>query len=161
MVMTFPALVRRLLVLAVVLTFPPAPALAGEAEDVASVHAFIEDVARRFNTGDLEAFIGVFTPDAQIISQGFPDIVGRPAIHDVYAAAMAQYGMSVAFNTTEVAVAGDMAYERGTYRVDYKDKESGDVLMSVAARHIHILKRDPEGRWRTWRMMTNTEAPAQ
>ena len=135
---------------------PAAPSQAGEAGDVASVHAFIDSLATRFNTGQLDSFMGVFTDDAEIISQGYPDIVGKKAIHDVYAAAMAQYGMRVAFHTTEVKVAGDMAYERGTYEVAYSDKASGKLMMTTQARHVHILLRQPDGTWRTWRMITNT-----
>ena len=143
---------------------PAAPAFADEAADVASVHAFIDSIATRFNSGDLEDFINVFTDDAEIISQGYPDIVGKQAIHDVYASAMAQYGMKVSFHTTEVRVAGDMAYEAGTYQVSYSDKASGKLMMSTQARHVHILLRQPDGSWRTWRMITNTAAqpaPAQ
>ena len=141
----------------------PTPGKIDEAAQVQSVHNFIASVATRFNSGDLEDFINVFTDDAQIISQGYPDIVGKQAIHDVYAAAMAQYAMKVTFHTAEVKVAGDMAYERGTYEVSYSDKDSGELLMTTHARHIHILTRDAHNGWRTWRMFTNTaeaEAPA-
>ena len=141
---------------------PAAPALAGEAEDVASVQAFIDSIATRFNTGNLDDFINVFTDDAEIISQGYPDIVGKAAIHGVYAAAMAQYAMKVSFHTTEIRVAGDMAYEAGTYEVAYSDKTSGQLMMTTHARHVHILLRDANGDWHTWRMFTNTgEAAAE
>jgi hypothetical protein len=34
------------------------------------------------------------------------------------------------------------------------------VLQDVKNKHIHILKRQSDGTWKTWRLMTNSAAPA-
>jgi ketosteroid isomerase-like protein len=67
--------------------------------------------------------------------------------------------MNVHFSTEELAVAGDLAYEHGTYTLKLSDKASGKVLQEVKNKHVHIFKRQPDGSWKTWRMMTSSAEP--
>jgi ketosteroid isomerase-like protein len=53
-------------------------------------------------------------------------------------------------------VVGDLAYERGTYTIEVKDQATGAPVAEIHNRHIHIFKHQPDGRWQTWRMMTNS-----
>lgn len=39
------------------------------------------------------------------------------------------------------------------------DKASGQVVCAATSRHIHILKRQDDGSWKTWRMMSNSAQP--
>jgi ketosteroid isomerase-like protein len=74
---------------------------------------------------------------------------------------MNQVNMQVSFDTKEVIVFGDLAYESGTFTVKSADKSSGQSLGEVTSRHIHIFQRQKDGKWKTWRMMTNSpSAPA-
>ncbi len=76
---------------------------------------------------------------------------------------MKQDSMTVHFSTEEVAVTGDMAFEHGTYTLRIADKTTGRVLQDVKNKHVHIFKRQPDGTWKTWRMMINSAetVPAQ
>ena len=57
---------------------------------------------------------------------------------------------------------GDLAYEHGTYTLKMTDKASGKTLQDVKNKHIHIMKRQADGSWKTWRMMVSSaeSAPA-
>ena len=57
--------------------------------------------------------------EAVIIAHGASDAVGKGAIRDLYAAALAQVNLGARFDT------GDIAYERGTYVLTASDKTSG------------------------------------
>ena len=129
---------------------------ASQAADVESVRAFLTHVETTFNSGDLDAFMPVFADDAVVSSQGLPDVVGRPAIDAMYRAALEPIDLKVKFNTDEIVIDGDLAYERGTYTIYPHDRTSGAQLGEVHNRHVHILKRGEDGQWRTWRMMTNS-----
>ena len=113
-----------------------------------------------FDASDLEAAASVFTDDAVISAHGAPDTIGNAAIRELYAAAMAQVKLGARFNTEEIRVLGDSAYERGTYTLTVSDKATGQVLSTVVNRHIHVFRRQPGGGWKTWRMMTNSPTPA-
>ena len=139
-------------------TPPPAtdsPAETSVEADLAAVREVLADTEQRFNSGDLDAFMPVFAPDAIILAPSTPDVVGFEAIRKMYGDAMAQVDMQVHFSTTEVQVFGDLAYERGAYTLQVSDKASGAVTQEIVNRHIHIFKRQPDGSWKTWRLMVN------
>ena len=135
-------------------------AASSSAEDTAQIRQFLKHVEDVFDAGDLDAAVDVFADDAMILGQGAPDAIGKAAIRDVYQAALAQANLKVRFHTEEIYTLGDLAYERGTYTLTISDKATGQPVSTVTNRHIHILKRQPDGEWKTWRMMTNSPEPA-
>jgi len=126
--------------------------------DEATVRRTLSKTEQRINQGDL-SFVNVFANDAVIIAPSGPNIVGFDAIRALYADIMKQASMTVHFATEEVAIAGDLAYERGTYTLKISDKASNKVLQETKNKHVHIFKRQPDGTWKTWRMMVNSAAP--
>ena len=126
--------------------------------DEAAVRQFLANTEQRINAGDI-GFVDAFAKDAVIIAPSTPDIVGYDAIRAMYAGLMKQDSITVHFTSTEVSIAGDMAYEHGTYSLRLVDKQTGKVLQDVRNKHVHILKRQPDGSWKTWRMMVNSAAP--
>ena len=127
--------------------------------DEVAVRRTLADTERRINEGDL-GFVDVFAKDAIIIAPSTPNIIGLDAIRRAYAGALKQTFMEVHFSTEEVAIAGELAYERGTYTLRTLDRVSRRVLQDVKNKHIHILKRQSDGTWKTWRLMTNSAGPA-
>jgi uncharacterized protein (TIGR02246 family) len=129
-------------------------------QDVASVRAFLDHIQTTFNAGNLDPFIDVFADDAVMLAPNQPDAVGKAAIRKVYEDALAQYDLKVEFHTTEIEVAGNLAYERGTYALHLRDRADASKGADVTSRHIHVLRRQPDGSWKTWRMMTNSAEAA-
>jgi uncharacterized protein (TIGR02246 family) len=134
---------------------PVASGAAKTAEDVAQIRGLLERIQTSFNSGDLDAFMPVFADDALMMAPGAPTAVGRDAIRAVYDGALAQVDMQVAFNTEEIEVSGDLGFERGTYTIHVMDKTDHKHLAEIKNRHIHVFKRQADGSWKTWRMMTN------
>jgi uncharacterized protein (TIGR02246 family) len=126
--------------------------------DEAAIRQTLAGVEQRINRGDA-GFVGVFAKDAVIIAPSAPDVVGYDAIRKLYEDLMKQAQLTVHFTTAEIAVAGDLAYEHGTYTLLIVDKSSGKVLQDVRNKHIHILKRQSDGTWKTWRMMVSSAEP--
>jgi uncharacterized protein (TIGR02246 family) len=127
--------------------------------DEAAIRQTLADVERRVNQGDA-SFVEVFAKDAVIIPPSALDIAGYDAIRKVYEDLMKQALVTVHFATAEILVSGDLAYERGTYTLRIVDKASGKTLQDVRNKHIHIFKRQPDGTWKTWRMMVSpADAP--
>jgi len=127
--------------------------------DESAIRRLLVETEQQINRGD-PGFVNVFARDAVIIAPAAPDVIGFDAIRSLYAGVMQQNSMTVHFSTDEVAVAGDLAYEHGTYTLRISDKKSGKVLQDVKNKHIHILKRQPDGAWKTWRMMVSSSEPA-
>lgn len=137
----------------------PKPPVADTHADEAAIRQTLANLVQRINQGDL-GFVDVFAKDAVIIAPSAPDIVGYDAIRNLYAGIMQTTAMNVQFSTQEVVVAGDLAYEHGTYTLKMTDKASGKVVQDVRNKHLHIFKRQPDGSWKTWRMMTSSAEPA-
>jgi uncharacterized protein (TIGR02246 family) len=138
----------------------PAPLARDAATELANVRGFLAHVQESFNSGKLDEFMDDFTDDAMQVSPNNPDTIGKSAIRAVYDAALASNDIKVNFNTQEIEVAGDLAYERGTYTLRVSSKADGKLLANIENRHMHIMRRQADGTWKTWRMMTNSAAPA-
>jgi ketosteroid isomerase-like protein len=55
-------------------------------------------------------------------------------------------------------LSGDLAYERGTFTMAMADKASGASIGSVTNRHVHLFRREADGRWLGWRLIENSPA---
>ncbi|HEY3823036.1 MAG TPA: nuclear transport factor 2 family protein [Bryobacteraceae bacterium] len=128
-------------------------------KDETAIRQLLANTERRINADDL-SFVDAFAKDAVIIAPSAPDISGYDAIRAMYDGVMKQASMTVHFSTEEIVPAGDLAYEHGTYTFRMVDRKTGKVLQDVTNKHVHILKRQPDGSWKTWRMMVNSaDAP--
>lgn len=138
--------------------------LASYGQDTAAergnIEALLERIETVFANGDIESAMQAFTNDAIIFAENGADIVGADAIRATYAGMMAAFEIELSFDTSEIEILGDTAYERGTFSIRLTDKTSGQVASDTTSRHMHILKRQRDGSWKTWRMMTNTPGPA-
>jgi uncharacterized protein (TIGR02246 family) len=130
------------------------------AADVAAIQALLVDIERTFEAGDLDAAMAVFADDAVIMGQGAPDVAGAEAIRAMYMGMLEQFAIAADLTSEEIEVAGDLAYERGTYTLKLTQKSDGRVVADLKNRYIHIFKRQPDGAWKEWRMMVNSAEAA-
>jgi ketosteroid isomerase-like protein len=127
--------------------------------DDAAIRRTLADLERRINADDI-GFVSVFTDDAVILGQGSPDVLGIDNIRKLYEDVLKRTTLRVHFSTAEIEIRDDLAFERGTYTLRMAARDSGQMLQDVTSRYAHIFRRQPDGTWKTWRMMTNSaEAP--
>lgn len=125
----------------------------------AAVRRTLADVEKRINASDL-SFIDVFTNDAVIVAPGAADVVGGDSIRALYTDLLKQASITVHFSTDEVVVADNLAVERGTYTMVIADRTSGKIIQDVKNKHMHIMRKQRDGSWKTWRMMVNNAEPS-
>jgi ketosteroid isomerase-like protein len=131
------------------------------AADEAAIRKVLDDVASTFNAGNYDGMFALYRDDVVVSGPGAPDIVGKQAWRDGLASSLPP-GMAfkMRFDTQEMAIAGDLAYERGTYSIEVTDKATGKVVPApLGGRHIHIFKREADGSWKGWRLMENSPDP--
>ncbi|HEY0963804.1 MAG TPA: DUF4440 domain-containing protein [Pseudomonadales bacterium] len=137
-------------------------ALPSHGQDAAVERGRIEAMLNRievvFANGDIDGAMQAFTDDAIIFAENGADIAGFDAIRATYAGMLDAFDVDLNFDTAEIEILGDTAYERGTFSIRLTDKTSGEVTSDTTSRHIHIFKRQDDGSWKTWRMMANTPA---
>jgi ketosteroid isomerase-like protein len=134
--------------------------VADTATDEAAIRGVLDGIASTFNAGRYDEMFALYRDDVVVSPPNAPDLVGKQNWRSAMEATIPQnLALNLRFDTQELEVVGDMAYERGTYRMEAADKESGTVLQTVSGRHIHIFKREADGSWKGWRLFENSADP--
>ena len=130
------------------------------AADEAAIRQVLDEIVRTFNAGEYEAMFALYEDDVRIYPPGAPEMVGKEAWRTALATGLpADLKLRMRFDTEELVVAGDLAYERGTYHVEAAPVGSDAMTPMMSARHIHIFRRQADGQWKGWRLFeSNSEA---
>ena len=107
--------------------------------------------------GDVEALLGLLTPDAVLKLPGSPALVGKAAIGAALTRFHAEASEAVEFRVEEVEVSGDLAYARVTERATITP-EGGAPGATLAGMHLAILRRQPTGEWLIARDVSSLDA---
>jgi ketosteroid isomerase-like protein len=134
--------------------------VADKAADEAAIHHVLDEISSTFNAGNYEGMFAQYRDDVVVSSPGQPDIVGKEAWRAGLSKLPAGVKMQMRFDTTELEVEGDMAFERGTFSIEAQDPKTSAFVPVVTARHVHIFRRDADGKWKGWRLMENSADPA-
>jgi ketosteroid isomerase-like protein len=126
------------------------------AADEAAIRKSLDEIARSFNAGNYDAMFAQYRDDVLVSAPGQPEIVGKAAWREGLAKLPANVDLRMRFDTQELDVSGDLGYERGTFTMDMLDKASGAKVGSITNRHVHIYRREPDGRWLGWRLIENS-----
>jgi ketosteroid isomerase-like protein len=129
--------------------------------DIRSIEALNQHDLNAEMAGDTDAIISQWTDDFVLIQAGSPITRGRSA----NAAAVEQgkdqmkdfKPIDVNLDAQEIIVAGDYAFEWGTYRGSVRSVTSGETV-SYVGKFMRILQRQPDGSWKMHRTMVGTDA---
>ncbi len=132
----------------------PAPAAAEEEGDEAAIRRLLEEIIAADNRGDLETVADLYADDALLLPPGSPPVRGREAIRAHYTAIFNASRLKLAAESLETLVAGDWAIDRGVTAGLVIPKETGEPR-TVNDAYLMILRRDPDGAWRIWRLIWN------
>lgn len=147
------------LVLATACTREMAP-VQDVAADEAAIRGVLDEIARAFNAGDYDGMFAQYADDVLVSAPGAPLIIGKAAWREGLKNLPQGVTLVMRFDTEELAVSGDLGYERGTFTMDIFDKPGGTRQGSLVNRHVHIFRRGADGRWLGWRLMENSEEGA-
>ncbi len=133
-----------------------APDVDPQAES-AAIRALSLQWREAINAQNLEACLEFYAPDAIEMQPNAPAIVGLPAIRAWFETGLLQPGISNFFepDTIEVAVSGDLAYDRGTYRFAM---ETPNGRVEDIGKYLMIWKRI-DGEWKVVVDISNSDQP--
>jgi uncharacterized protein (TIGR02246 family) len=118
---------------------------------IQSLFAAWADAVRR---ADAAAIAGMVTEDAEFWSQGMAPLVGRAMVEAAMTALLGQYELDQQFEVQELVVSSDLAFARGLERNRVVPRSGGEPR-EVLQRAFSMIRREPDGRWRFARGMTN------
>jgi ketosteroid isomerase-like protein len=129
--------------------------------DRRAIEALNEHDVRAALRSDLDAIVSQWTDDFVVLPPAGPIVRGRSAN-----AAAAEQGraqmqafipVDYVVDVEEIIIAGDYAFEWGTYRGSVRPRAGGDV-MPYSGKLMRILQRQPDGSWKMHRTMVTTDS---
>lgn len=133
---------------------PPENAGAGEKghvtqeEQIAAIRAVSDARAEAFRRGDAAGIAAHFTDEGLLMAPGSPTQRGREAVRAYYQSIFDAYEADLESGYDEVEVSGDLAFGRGFAKVTLKPRAGGATAVSTA-KYLNILRRQPDGTWKT------------
>lgn len=124
--------------------------------DVRAVDALREALEAAENDSDADAAAALLSDDAVLMVPDFPVQEGKAAcasfMREIMGWLSVQFDRHVEYVSAEVAVLGDMAFDRGTFSFTVSPKSGGDATQ-VTGKYLWLLRRTAAGPWRVARLI--------
>jgi uncharacterized protein (TIGR02246 family) len=131
---------------------------ADPAADMAAIAAMRQGYQTAFNAGDAAGVAAYLTADAYDMENGIPTMVGNSAVQEGLTANFQQNNAQIEITSQKTDVDGDIAYDRGTYRITMTPK-AGGAAMTEEGRYLVVAKRQADGSWKLVELMGNVATP--
>jgi uncharacterized protein (TIGR02246 family) len=106
------------------------------------------DFAAALNAKDATAAAALYTEDAVLLPPGEPIVRGREAIEEYWRNALELGGVrEVSVETMDALSSGSLGYETGSFVLTVNGPDGEAVIDK--GRFIELLKREPDGKWRS------------
>jgi ketosteroid isomerase-like protein len=128
------------------------------AADEAAIAEFNQRYLKAINDGDIGLLSSLTTEGHIMIAPGRPPLVGKAANDAANGRVFQQFKIDEAWAPLETVIAGDWAYQRGTFTVAATPKAGGSTR-TTRGNFLRIYRRQPDQSWRMIRDMFNSDAP--
>lgn len=145
--------------LAVMACAQPTPTLGPASDaDVKAVAAILAAFDSSGRTGALDQFISYSAEDVVLLAPDQPAVVGRDAMRELYRAIYAAVRIEMTHTPLETHTLGDLVITRGSARGTATPRTGGPST-AFDNKFLMLLRRQPDGTLRTWRVAFNSNAP--
>ena len=133
-----------------------APADKGELAAIASLR---NEYVSAWKSGNAEHVARLYANDGVVLYPNNPAVVGESEILAYFKSFFDEFDpKNFELTSKEVKIAGDWAFDRGTYLVSTTPKKGGEVLEDNG-KYLVILQRQADGSWKISRDMDNSDKP--
>jgi uncharacterized protein (TIGR02246 family) len=125
---------------------PPAPDLGAIESNIRSLD---KDWAAAAAAKDVDKSTAFYADDAQMLTATTPPAAGKDSVRKTWAGLLATpdfVSLTFAPTSVQVAQAGDMAYELGTFEIVMKDKKGKPASQKGA--YVVVWKKQADGSWK-------------
>jgi len=114
----------------------------------------IDQQARAFNTGDINAYLAILTEDAVFLPPNEPAKTGEE-LRTWLSTFLEEFTVEgLRYDTQEAVVTGNLAYHRHEFRWTVIPKAGGKPMLAQG-KGIDILRRGPDCCWKLARIIWN------
>lgn len=127
--------------------------------DIAAINELYDQYCIQGNAGDLDNFLSLWEDNATRMEPDSPFITGKENIRKFFEGSFKLFNINIAiYGDTEIQVAKDIAFSRGTYTLSLAPKEEGPTI-HIDGKWLDILKRQADGSWKIYIDMVNNNVP--
>jgi uncharacterized protein (TIGR02246 family) len=128
------------------------------AADEAAIRGAVIEWSKAAQAKDLNKAVSFYADDAMQFADKGPLVEGKDNIRTGWEQMLALPGPGLTFATTavEVARAGDMAYEYGTY--DFATKDKKGKIIDEKGKYVVVWKKQADGSWKVAADIDNRDA---
>lgn len=128
--------------------------------NVAAIAKVRNEYAAAWKTGIADRVAGLYADDGVVLYPNNPALVGKSAILRYFKTFFDQFvPTNFELASDEVTVAGDWAFDRGTYKLGIVPKGGAEAIHDYG-KYLVILQRQADGSWKVARDMDNSDSPA-
>lgn len=131
-----------------------APSTEADTQAIAASRARVQAAE---NSGQADSMVALMADDVIILPPGAPTVTGRAAFGEFVRSAMQTTLFHVEYQSVEVVVSGDWAFDRGTYAGTMTPK-AGGAAVNDRGNYLWLLHRERDGTWRYARSIWNADA---
>lgn len=134
-------------------------------KEAAAIQQVMDAYTADIDAGDLDAWMALWAPGGVQMPPGTPMRSGLKAIRAGMAPGLTRLNDEIHINVMEETVVGNLGYARGTYtlvatpRMDRRG-EAGGVSI-VDGKFLTVLRQQPDGSWKIYRDIFNSNVPPQ
>ena len=126
--------------------------------DVEAVNALRAQVEIAENAGNADALLALFTDDVVIMPANSPAVVGLAAAREFVPGFFQAFAVSEQFQSQEVVITGDWAFDRGTFTETLTSK-TDSLTVTTVGKYLWLLRRSDDGAWKYARITWSPDAP--
>ncbi len=109
--------------------------------------------------GDVDSVMSVYADDVISMPPNQALLVGKAAIRSMWEGILSDYSIEASVSVQEVEVTGPWAFERGTYQMTLTPKGGGPGIEDDG-KYLDIVRRQPDGSWKYFRVSWSSSRPA-
>jgi uncharacterized protein (TIGR02246 family) len=106
------------------------------------------------NAGSVDQFRGFFADDLVMMGPNEPVVIGADSVAALMRVFHHTYAVQVEYNSQEIVVFGDWAFDRGTERYTLTPKAGGAPIRK-SGNYLYLYERQEDGSWKQSRVMWN------
>jgi uncharacterized protein (TIGR02246 family) len=127
--------------------------------DAAAVAALRDSIMAAENGGRADGMLAAFAEDVVVMPPNAPALDGKTAATEMIRGGFAAMTMTVQYTSAEVVVAGDWAFDRGSYNGSMAPRAGGPAVPD-RGKYLWVLHRQADGTWKYHRVTWNADSAA-
>jgi ketosteroid isomerase-like protein len=124
----------------------------------ASLERIRQEIESAENGGSVERMRAHFAEDVVMMAPNMPAVAGADSAAQAMRQFFDAFNVQIQYNSTEIVVSGDWAFDRGTYSQTLTPKQGGAPLKE-SGKYLWVYRRAGDGSWKHARVIWNTSDP--